>query len=241
MLELHQFRHSTFCLKVRMSLEAKGLNYIVREIRPGLGQLALFRLSGQRQVPVLVDGPNVLTDSSVIIRHLDTLTQEPQLVPNNPQEAAQAHLLEDWADTTLARAVRLALFQAASNDPTLRIALLPEDVPEYFQKVLRGVPCGLIVGLSEILSQGELASLLTSLEQLSRLVESQSWLIGEKMSIADIALAAQLSLLKFPQSSGKNLYGKGCPGFLDNPALTALFNWRDQLECQLFQKNSSAS
>ena len=60
MLELKQFRHSAFCLKVRMVLQAKNLKYRVVEIIPGIGQIGIFRLSGQRQVPVLVDGENLL-------------------------------------------------------------------------------------------------------------------------------------------------------------------------------------
>jgi glutathione S-transferase len=35
------------------------------------------------------------------------------------------HLLEDWADTTLAMAGRSSLVQAAALDPELRVALLP--------------------------------------------------------------------------------------------------------------------
>jgi glutathione S-transferase len=54
MLELHQFRHSAFCEKVRLLLAAKQLPYSVVEVVPGLGQVQLYRLSGQRQVPVLV-------------------------------------------------------------------------------------------------------------------------------------------------------------------------------------------
>ena len=49
MLELHQFRHSAFCLKVRMVLQAKGLSFRTVEVTPGIGQVAVFRLSGQRQ------------------------------------------------------------------------------------------------------------------------------------------------------------------------------------------------
>ena len=45
MLELHQFRHSAFCLKVRMALHAKGLSFREVEVTPGIGQLAVFRLS----------------------------------------------------------------------------------------------------------------------------------------------------------------------------------------------------
>ena len=65
-MELHQFRHSAFCEKVRLVLAAKGLDYTVVEVTPGLGQLELFRLSGQRQVPVLLDGSEVIADSTAI-------------------------------------------------------------------------------------------------------------------------------------------------------------------------------
>ena len=65
-MELYQFRHSAFCEKVRLVLAVKGLDYTVVEVSPGLGQLELFRLSGQRQVPVLVDGSEVIADSTAI-------------------------------------------------------------------------------------------------------------------------------------------------------------------------------
>ena len=43
-MQLHQFRHSAFCEKVRLVLAVKRLPYTVVEVSPGLGQLALFRL-----------------------------------------------------------------------------------------------------------------------------------------------------------------------------------------------------
>ena len=70
-MELHQFRHSAFCEKVRLVLAAKGLDYTVVEVTPGLGQLELFRLSGQRQVPVLLDGSEVIADSTAIALYLE--------------------------------------------------------------------------------------------------------------------------------------------------------------------------
>ena len=120
MLELHQFRHSAFCLKVRMVLQAKGLSYRTVEVTPGIGQVAVFRLSGQRQVPVLVDGDQVLADSSAIALHLDQRRADPALIPTDPRQAAQVHLLEDWADTTLAMAGRSSLVQAAALDRKLQ-------------------------------------------------------------------------------------------------------------------------
>ena len=56
-----------------MALHAKGLSFREVEVTPGIGQLAVFRLSGQRQVPVLVDGDTVVSDSSAICRYLDEL------------------------------------------------------------------------------------------------------------------------------------------------------------------------
>ena len=71
MLELHQFKQSAFCDKVRLVLAAKGLNAKLVEVVPGVGQLEVFRLSGQRQVPVLVDGAEVIADSTDIALHLE--------------------------------------------------------------------------------------------------------------------------------------------------------------------------
>lgn len=235
MMDLHQFRHSAFCLKVRMILQVKGLSYQVVEVRPGLGQVGLFRLSGQRQVPVLVDDENVLADSSTIARYLETKQPQPPLIPADPQQAAQVHLIEDWADTTLARAVRSALVHAAAMDPELRLALIPEDLPPPVRQVMGDLPGGWLNGVAEIFGQGERVELLTSLEQLAGLVQNSSWLVGDAMSLADLAVVAQISLLRFPLSAGAPLAGKGVLGLSDHPRLQPLFQWRDQLELALFQ------
>ena len=236
MLELHQFRHSAFCLKVRMVLQAKGFSYRTVEVTPGLGQVAIFRLSGQRQVPVLVDGDLVLADSSAIARHLDLREPEPGLIPSDPREATQMHLIEDWADTTLATASRMALVQAAALDPQLRLALLPDDLPDPIRSVMGVIPGGWVSNVTELVNQNERAELLASLEKLSEAVQASSWLVGDAISLADLAVAAQLSLLRFPSSAGVTLAGKGVPGLSDHPKLQPLFHWRDQLELKLMER-----
>ena len=236
MLELHQFRHSAFCLKVRMVLQAKGLSYRTVEVTPGIGQVAVFRLSGQRQVPVLVDGDTVLADSSTISRHLDLAGGEPALLPADAKQAAQVHLIEDWADTTLAAGGRACLVQAAALDPELRVALLPDDVPDPLRSVMGAIPGGWVNSVSELVNQGERTALLASLEQLAASVEASPWLVGETLTMADLAVAAQLSLLRFPQSAGSPLAGRGVPGLSDHPKLQALFQWRDQLELKLMER-----
>jgi glutathione S-transferase len=229
MLELHQFRHSAFCEKVRLVLAAKQLAYSVVEVSPGLGQLQLYRLSGQRQVPVLVDGAAVIADSSAIARHLEVLQPEPALLPQAPALRAQVLLLEDWADTALAAGARLALLQAAVADPLLRGALLPDATPAPLRSLLGAVPAAPLAGLGQVLDHGGLEELRANLDQLVALVQAQPYLVGERLSLADLAVAAQLSLLKFPASAGAPLAGRGVPGLADDPQLEPLWAWRDRI------------
>ena len=149
-LELHQFRHSAFCEKVRLVLAAKGVAYSVVEVTPGVGQLELFRLSGQRQVPVLVDGAEVIADSTAIAQHLEVQPPRAALLPADPAQRAQVLLLEDWADTALAAGVRAALVQAAGRlIRCCRAGLLPEATPGPLRQLLASLPGGVMHGMGE--------------------------------------------------------------------------------------------
>ena len=66
MITLYQFRHSAFCLKTRMALHAKKLKYRVEEISPGIGQFEIFKISGQKQVPIIVDDNNQIISETDI-------------------------------------------------------------------------------------------------------------------------------------------------------------------------------
>ena len=241
MLELHQFRHSAFCLKVRMALQAKGLSFREVEVTPGIGQVSLFRLSGQRQVPVLVDGDDVVSDSSAICRYLEEMRPEPALIPADPKQRAQMQLIEDWADTTLAAAVRSALLQAAADDAQLREVLLPDDVPSPVRQLMSGLPGGWLSSFGELLGQEQRASMLCSLRSVADGLDPNGCLVGHAISLADLAVAAQLSLLRFPASSGESLAGRGVPGISDHPRLQNLFRWRDQLETRLINLDPASA
>jgi len=233
MLELHQFRHSAFCEKVRLVLAAKGLAYSVVEVTPGVGQLELYRLSGQRQVPVLVDGAEVIADSSAIAHYLERQSPQPALLPVDPARRAQVLLLEDWADTALAAGVRLALVQAAAADPVLRGGLLPDATPAPLRSLVGALPSGVLSGLGQVIDHGGLEQLRANLEQLSLLVQQQPYLVGDQLSLADLAVVAQLSLLLFPASAGAPLAGRGVPGLADDPLLASLWQWRDAIGTQV--------
>ncbi|HZG38467.1 MAG TPA: glutathione S-transferase N-terminal domain-containing protein, partial [Nodosilinea sp.] len=48
MLELYQFEASSFAEKIRLILDYKQVPYRKVEVTPGVGQVEVFQMSGQR-------------------------------------------------------------------------------------------------------------------------------------------------------------------------------------------------
>ena len=59
-LELHQFPFSHYNEKARWALDWKGVPHVRRSYLPGPHMLPVYRLSGQRSVPVLRAGTEVI-------------------------------------------------------------------------------------------------------------------------------------------------------------------------------------
>ena len=235
MLELYQFRHSPFCLKVRMALQAKGLEYKKIEVEPGIGQIEVFKLSGQRQVPVLMKEGKVIHGSGQIIQYLDEINPEPKLIPDEMTLGSQALIYESWADTTLANLVKSCLLKAMTIDPDLRVALLPGQLSSPIKNMIKILPLEFAQNMTEFFSAGDEIRLKKHLYNINLLVKNKRWIIGDSISVADLAIAAQLSLIYFPESSGKEIAGRGYKGIYDNPDFEHLFRWRDNLETYLLK------
>ena len=240
MITLYQFRHSAFCLKTRMALHAKKLQYRVEEVTPGVGQFQIFKLSGQKQVPIIVDeNDQIINDSSIICEYIDKKNGNNPLYPEDQILFAQCKLIENWADTTMASTCRKALIKSAIENPRLRTALLPNEIPSSIKSIVDKLPFKNLSKISNvILSTKDNLELQKLLETLSKSLINKKYLIGDALSIADISVAAQLSLLKFPKSAGPILSGEGNQEYINNPYLENLFIWRNNLEESLFSANS---
>lgn len=140
MLELHQFELSHFCEKVRFILDYKGLPYRKVEVTPGIGQLELFRASGQRQVPVLKDGNDWIAGSTAIAFYLDKKYPEQPLLPLNAQQRALTLILEEWADASIALNGRTAMIGAFNQEPEFRKAFFPNQTPAALTKLVNDLP-----------------------------------------------------------------------------------------------------
>ena len=169
MLELHQFRHSPYCLKVRMALAAKKLEYRTVEITPAIGQIDIFQKTGQRKLPVLFDNEITIHNSSSIIRHLEKIQKEPKLIPDNIKERSQAQIIENWADTTLAKSIKIVFLEEITKNPILISSLLVNEISDSMQKILLNIPTKIASQISRLINEKEKESLKQNLEYLLKL------------------------------------------------------------------------
>ncbi|AFY36017.1 glutathione S-transferase family protein [Calothrix sp. PCC 7507] len=242
MLELYQWELSQYSEKVRLILDYKGLEYRKIEVTPGIGQVELFRLTGQKQVPVLKDGNRYIADSTEIAKYLELNYPDRPLIPQDPKKRGLALLMEEWADESIGIKGRKALFSAISQDQNFRKSLLPTSTPDIFKNLVEGVPrdfltiLGFGVGFSPDVIKSAIADLKQDLEALTLILADSPYLLGDEPSLADLAVAGLSILLKFPDGPyldlPASLRGKGVPSLADNPDYEPFFIWRDRLYAQ---------
>lgn len=239
MLELYQFELSQYSEKVRLILDYKGLAYRKIEVTPGVGQLEVFQLSGQRKLPVLKDGDTVISDSTAIAMYLDRKYPDMPLIPTDPKERGLCLLIEEWADESIGVKSRKVLYGAMSQSPTFRTSVLPNTTPDFLKTLVGAVPpevleiLGTGVGASPDAVKDARDALKQDLEALSLLLLDSPYLVGNQPSLADFAVAGVSLLLKFPEGPyldlPENIKGKGIPGLADSSVYETFFNWRDRI------------
>lgn len=251
MLELYQFEFCLFCEKVRLILDYKGLEYKKVQITPGIGQLEVFNISGQRKLPVLKDGDTVISDSTEIALYLDRKYPEKPIIPVDPVARGQCLLIEEWADESIAVKGRKAFLGAINHYQNFRTSLLPRDIPDVLKNIVGAVPSDFLdilgtgVGLGTDIFKTAENGLKQDLEALSLILQSQSYLVSDtdEPTLADLAVAALSTIIKFPAGNyidvPVDLQGKGIPGLADNSNYANFFTWRDLIYTSYRQPLSS--
>ncbi|EKU99303.1 glutathione S-transferase [Leptolyngbya sp. PCC 7375] len=239
MIELHQFEASHYCEKVRLILDYKQLPYKTVEVMPGVGQVELYRLSGQRQVPVLKDGATVIADSTAIATYLDETYPERPVLPADGAMRGLCLMLEDWADESMGPNARKAMIGAFNQHPSFRTALLPASTPDVLKGLVSAVPGDLLnllgtgVGFGPDDIKAATLSLQQALSSICVVLSEHPYLVGIQPTLADFAVAGISMYLKFPDQRyidlPEGLGGKGVPGLADEPDYERFWTWRDQL------------
>ncbi len=193
---LHQWEISPFCGKVRKVLRRKNLPYRTIDYN-GLLATRAGRLSGTGKLPVLDYDGTRIQDSSDIVAFLEKRHPESALYPTDPAERAEATILEDWADESLYWYEVYLRVGYPEVRPKV-VALLCKDRPSWEQSIFSVVFRRSL--LKQLRGQGlgrqnrntVETHLFNFLHALEAMLASRQWLVGSAMSIADIAVSAQL-------------------------------------------------
>ena len=72
-------------------------------------------------------------------------------------------------------------------------SLFTNEISDSMQKLLLNIPTRIASQISGLINQKEKESLKLNLEYLSNLIDQENFLIGDNLSIADIAVAFPLA------------------------------------------------
>ena len=251
MLELYQFELSHYVEKVRFILDYKGLAYRKIEVTPGIGQLDLVRMSGQRQVPVLKDGSEVIADSTAIADYLEKTYPDKPIIPTDPKQRGLCLMMEQWADESIGLNARKAMVGAMNQSQSFRTAFLPNSTPDIVKTLVGSVPGELLgvlgtgIGLGSDAIKSATDALKRDLASLCFILLEQPYLITDHPTLADFAVAGLTMYVKFPDGPYLNipdsLKGKGVPGIADVGTFEPFFTWRDKLYRDFRQASTTAS
>lgn len=189
--------YSPFCLKIHRALRLAGLAY---ESRVGRMPSDFSNLNPTGQVPVLLVDGEPIHDSTVILETIARLAPG-VLLPADPRARAEAWLWEDWADRALSGYVVAARWADHRNWPTVRDVFFggaPWLVRKLVAPRLRARIVETLVA-RDFLRAGmealhrDYARVLDHLE--ARAPRTGFWL-GDRPTVADVALFAQLRQLR---------------------------------------------
>lgn len=193
---LHQWEISPFCRKVRKILQYKQLDYTTQNYN-GLLALKVSRVSKAGKLPVLEHAGEWIQDSSDIAEFLEQRYPHPALLPSDPLQQAQALLWEDWADEALywydiyfrfldRRALQLTIPILCADRPQYEAWIIGRLAPIIYGQQLRAQ------GLGRLSRDRVEAKFFQHLDRMEIVLTQQPWLAGGELTIADIAVAAQL-------------------------------------------------
>jgi glutathione S-transferase len=188
---LLQFSTSHYCRKARLALGYKQIAYQVENLTPGMHVFKLKPLTGLTTMPVLLpqlEGyPEAITDSTQIFKFLEKYQPEPALFLSDEKQQQEAWMLEDWLDESIGTATRFVYYDFRAKEGK-------QIDPSLFSQLVIGV-VRRQYGINSAAVNLATDRLLMALDVLGSRWRNSAYLVGDNLSVADLAAAALLSPL----------------------------------------------
>ena len=174
-LLLYGVTGSPFVRKVQVLLAEKGIEYELEPVMPFPATEEFLEMNPAGRIPVLRDraigqeGPaGTIPDSSAICSYLEKKFPNPSFYPEDPFECARALWIEEYADTELAGPIGMGMFRPMIFPPMSGQERDVETARKTFHEKLPPV-----------------------FDYLEGLIQGREYLVGQHVSIADIAVTTQ--------------------------------------------------
>jgi len=175
---LHHFPLDPASRQVRLALGEKRLPFteVVDRYWEQPPELAQLNPSGLTPVLVEVQGGQrlVACESRAILEHLEETAPEPSLLGREPAERAEARRLMQWFDRKFDNEVNSLLLHEKLEKRLLKLGAPDLGAMRLGREALR-----------DHLAYAEM------------LLESRDWLVGRRLSLADFAAAAHISVIDY--------------------------------------------
>lgn len=204
---------SHYCEKARWALERIGLDYHEERHIQGFHYPRTYWVSRNPEVPVLIDGKQVIADSTEILRHLERYAPpDMRLYPADATARRQVEALEDRFDETLGVESRrwfyfhylpegrAALRIAGQGAPEIERAMAPLVFP-----LMRRYATWLLQVSASTVARGLERSRQVVSETDTLLADGRPYLTGDRFTAADLALACMMAPFVVPAEYGIRL------------------------------------
>lgn len=165
---IYGMRASPFVRKALWFLAEKGIAHEVAVAGLGAGGEDFERASPFRKFPAMVDGDFSLCDSSAIITYAEALYPEPALIPAAPRSRARTIWFEEYGDTIMQPAIVPIFF----NRAVAKLLGRPGDLAKADEAERDAVP--------------------PVLDYLEGMIPQSGFLVDDRLTLADIAVASPL-------------------------------------------------
>lgn len=193
-IEIIGFAPSVYVRAIRLACEEKGISYSLLQTPPHEGEAVELHPFGK--IPVLRHGDFVLCESRAIAGYLDDVFEGPRLFPQDPVLKART---EEWIS-----------FVNTTIDPTM--------IRRYYVELM------LPTGAGGAPNRALIDSLLPAMERqvgvIDRALDPTGWLVGDRMTYADLNLYPVLVYLR-ASPDGRPLLERA-------PAVSAFMNRMDE-------------
>jgi glutathione S-transferase len=163
---------SPFVRKVRATLAEKGIDYELEMVSPFAKEPEYLKISPLGKVPAFRDGDFAFSDSSVICAYLEKTHPVPALYPDDAKDYARALWLEEYADSRLAEVVGAVFFNRVVKPKLMKQA---GDEAAVKQALEQDLP--------------------RELDYLAAQLGDREYLVADRLTIADLSVATQLTNL----------------------------------------------